>query len=71
MITHLPVLCEESNVPYVYIPSKEDLGAAGATKRPTSCVLVSEKMKSSDEKEGYVECMGELKSLNDKMITTA
>lgn len=40
VITHVPILCEESDVPYIYVPSKEDLGAAGATKRPTSCTLV-------------------------------
>lgn len=40
VITHLPILCEESEIPYVYVPSKEDLANAGATKRPTCCVLV-------------------------------
>ncbi|KAG5377177.1 hypothetical protein IGI04_041773 [Brassica rapa subsp. trilocularis] len=40
VITHLPVLCEEAGVPYVYVPSKEDLAQAGSTKRPTCCVLV-------------------------------
>lgn len=23
VITHVPILCEEANVPYVYVPSKE------------------------------------------------
>lgn len=40
VITHLPVLCEESGVPYVFVPSKEALGGAGQTKRPTSVMLV-------------------------------
>ena len=40
VISHLPVLCEESDVPYIFVPSKVDLGAAGQTKRPTSCTLV-------------------------------
>ncbi|PON92693.1 H/ACA ribonucleoprotein complex, subunit Nhp2, eukaryote [Trema orientale] len=43
VITHVPILCEESEIPYVYVPSKEDLANAGATKRPTCCVLVSTK----------------------------
>ncbi|KNC21557.1 hypothetical protein FF38_07320 [Lucilia cuprina] len=29
VISHLPVLCEDNKVPYVFIPSKEDLGHAG------------------------------------------
>ncbi|KAE8688912.1 H/ACA ribonucleoprotein complex subunit 2-like protein [Hibiscus syriacus] len=40
VITHLPILCEEAEIPYVYVSSKEDLATAGATKRPTCCVLV-------------------------------
>eukprot|EP00262_Sarcandra_glabra_P011893 TRINITY_DN2942_c1_g3_i1.p1 TRINITY_DN2942_c1_g3~~TRINITY_DN2942_c1_g3_i1.p1 ORF type:complete len:152 (+),score=20.85 TRINITY_DN2942_c1_g3_i1:50-505(+) len=40
VITHVPILCEEAEIPYVYVPSKEDLATAGATKRPTCCVLV-------------------------------
>ncbi|WCJ22047.1 H/ACA ribonucleoprotein complex subunit 2-like protein [Euphorbia peplus] len=40
VITHVPVLCEDNGIPYVYVPSKEDLANAGATKRPTCCVLV-------------------------------
>ena len=38
VITHLPTLCEENDVPYVFVPSKADLGSAGSTKRPTSVV---------------------------------
>ncbi|XP_021909157.1 H/ACA ribonucleoprotein complex subunit 2-like protein [Carica papaya] len=40
VITHVPVLCEDADIPYIYVPSKEDLANAGATKRPTCCVLV-------------------------------
>lgn len=41
VISHLPVLCEDNEVPYVFIPAKEALGKASRTKRPTSVVLVS------------------------------
>ncbi|KAJ3188051.1 snoRNA-binding protein [Irineochytrium annulatum] len=69
VITHVPVLCEESDVPYVYVPSKEDLGAAGATKRPTSVVMV---VRKADVEYGelYEEVFGELKGLNESLITT-
>lgn len=43
VITHLPIMCEERGIPYFYVPSKHDLGAAATTKRPTSCVLVNPK----------------------------
>ena len=58
VITHVPMLCEEAGVQYVYVHSKEQLGAAGMTKRPTSVMLVlpkavkgSVKMGKDDEKE--------------------
>ena len=54
VITHVPVICEEASVPYCYVPSKEDLGAAGATKRPTSVVMVGEKGKTGEAVEGFM-----------------
>ena len=82
VLTHLPVLCEDKGIPYVYVPSKEvrrpmcslvrsfvaglmirthhaqELGGAGQTKRPTSCILIMQsppKGGESDEetKEAY------------------
>lgn len=43
VMSHLPILLEEHNIPYLFVPSKRDLGAAACTKRPTSCVLVKDK----------------------------
>ena len=40
VISHIPVLCEDKNIPYLYIRSRAELGAAGSTKRPTSVVLI-------------------------------
>lgn len=53
VITHVPILCEEAGIPYIFVPRKEDLGAASATKRPTSCVLVS--AGSADEHREYFD----------------
>ena len=41
VISHIPVLCEDHAIPYVYVPSRAELGAAGATKRPTSVVMIT------------------------------
>jgi H/ACA ribonucleoprotein complex subunit 2 len=43
VISFLPVLLEEKSVPYLFVPSKQDLGAAACTKRPTSVVLIKTK----------------------------
>lgn len=74
VITHIPILCEESNVPYIYVHSKEELGAAGQTKRPTSCMLVlpdaqkgGDKMSDDDAKEFkdmYGKVVSKIKSLD-------
>ena len=31
VMSHLPVLLEEHNIPYLFVPSKRDLGAAACT----------------------------------------
>jgi len=63
IISHLPVLSEEAQIPYVFVPSKEELGLASATKRPTSCVMVcpgmKKKGKSEESKEDYKEIYDE------------
>eukprot|EP00250_Pteridium_aquilinum_P004083 c14320_g1_i1 orf=86-547(+) len=51
VITHVPVLCEESDIPYIYVPSKEDLASASITKRPTCCVLVMTEPQKGEVKE--------------------
>ena len=50
VISHLPVYCENNSIPYIFVQSKADLGAAAATKRPTSCVLVQELPSDAPDK---------------------
>ncbi|KAJ3129686.1 snoRNA-binding protein [Nowakowskiella sp. JEL0407] len=71
VLTHLPVLCEDNQVPYIYVPSKEELGHAGSTKRPTSCMMLMEEGKKNDEvKEGYKEVEEEVREMNQTLIRT-
>ena len=72
VISHIPVLCEDHGVPYIFVPSRAELGAAGSTKRPTSVVMVSperggkkkaagdEKEKKEEGEEDFSEVYGEL-----------
>jgi len=62
VISHIPVFCETHEIPYCYVPSKELLGAAANTKRPTSVILVTEKA-AADSKEEYAEVMKGLTGL--------
>ncbi|MCJ1321661.1 snoRNA-binding protein [Xylographa vitiligo] len=54
VISHIPVLCEDHGIPYIFVTSRAELGAAGSTKRPTSVVMVSPEKggkKGGTEKE--------------------
>lgn len=57
---HLPVLCEDRNLPYAYIPSKMDLGTSAGTKRPTCVILIK---PHEDYQEAYDECLEEVSGL--------
>jgi len=59
----LPILLEEKNVPYIFVPSKQDLGAAACTKRPTSVVLVKTK-KDFEAQDLYDALTKEAKEYN-------
>jgi len=40
VVSHLPVLAEQADVTYVWVPSRKELGIAAGSRRPTSVVLV-------------------------------
>nr|CAH7729218.1 unnamed protein product [Callosobruchus chinensis] len=48
IMCHLPAVCEEKNIPYVYIPSRKDLGGAMGVKRGCLTVLIRPHDEYSD-----------------------
>ncbi|CAG8978411.1 hypothetical protein HYALB_00011109 [Hymenoscyphus albidus] len=68
VISHIPVLCEDHNVPYIFVTSRAELGAAGNTKRPTSVVMVSEKI--SGKKGEKVEVDAEFAEVYKDLLKT-
>ncbi len=40
VIAHLPLLCDERKIPYVFVPSKDKLGAAVGIDVPSASVCV-------------------------------
>ncbi|RLI99394.1 MAG: 50S ribosomal protein L7ae [Candidatus Aenigmatarchaeota archaeon] len=46
ILMHLPTLCEEKNIPYAYVPSKQELGKAAGIDVAASSVAIE------DEGEG-------------------
>ena len=41
ILLHLPLLCEDKNVPYVFVPSKVALGRACGVSRPVIAASVT------------------------------
>ncbi|KAH7148476.1 50S ribosomal protein L30e-like protein [Dactylonectria macrodidyma] len=59
VISHLPVLCEDHNVPFIFVTSRAELGAAAKTKRPTSVVMIMEKPEGKKSKDKSADKDGE------------
>jgi large subunit ribosomal protein L7Ae len=42
VIAHLPILCEERKIPYVFVPSKITLGTSSGIDVPSAAVCITE-----------------------------
>jgi len=60
VICHLPGVCEDKGMPYVYVPTGKDLGVAMGVKR---CCLVVMIRPHEDYQELYDELVEEVKLL--------
>lgn len=70
VIMHFPVLCEEHNVPYLYVRSRADLGVAACTKRATSVVMLKpEGKKNADSKGKKKDADAEMEDADDKKVS--
>ena len=61
IVAHLPVLSEEKDIPYVYVPEKRELGSAAGLKVPTASVALSESEEAMDLIREIEEKVTELK----------
>jgi large subunit ribosomal protein L7Ae len=63
IVAHLPVLCEEKKIPYVYVPKKSDLGtASGLDVGTASCAIV----QSGKAKKEVKALASQIKELTGK-----
>ncbi|KAI5793271.1 50S ribosomal protein L30e-like protein [Geopyxis carbonaria] len=76
VISHIPVLCEDHDVPYMFVSSRAELGAAAATKRPTSVTMVvparagaAKKGKKGEKDEKPAEVDPEFKEAYDEAVS--
>jgi len=59
ILLHLPLLCEDKNVPYVYVPSKTSLGRACGVSRAVIAASITTNEAS--------DLMNQIRSLKDKV----
>ncbi|MCS7094581.1 MAG: 50S ribosomal protein L7Ae [Thaumarchaeota archaeon] len=61
IVAFLPILCDEKRVPYVYVPSKRDLGGAAGLDVPTSAIAVVEPGEGKSYLEEIVKKVNEVR----------
>ncbi len=61
VVMHLPVLCDEKQVPYAYVESKLELGRAAGIDVPTSSISIE---SEGEGKKVVSEISAKLKQLN-------
>ncbi|KAK9506347.1 hypothetical protein O3M35_008302 [Rhynocoris fuscipes] len=60
VMIHLPAVCEDKEIPYCYVPSKDDIGTAMGVTRGVITVLI---LDNPEIQELYAEILDEVKAL--------
>jgi len=61
VLAHMPILCEEKNIPYAYVQSKEELGSSAGLKVGTASVAIVNPGKEKGGIENIVKKIEALK----------
>jgi ribosomal protein eL8 len=61
ILAHMPVLCDEKNIPYAYVPSKDELGSSAGLHVSTAAVAITNPGKDKTMLENLVKKTNELK----------
>ena len=60
ILVHMPVLCQEKNVPYTYVPSRMDLGRSAGLNTGTACLALVDLGEAKDLLEKIIKEINEL-----------
>jgi len=61
IVAHLPPLCDEKGIPYIYVPNKRELGAAAGIDLGAAAVTIAEAGQATEVVKEIVERIRELK----------
>ncbi|MBU7016328.1 MAG: 50S ribosomal protein L7ae [Theionarchaea archaeon] len=62
IVAHLPVLCDEKKIPYVYVPKKGELGAACGLDVGTASAAIVQEGKAKKEVKALITQIKDLRS---------
>ena len=61
IVAHLPPLCDEKGIPYIYVPNKRELGAAAGMDVGAAAITIAEAGQATSAVKEIVERVRELK----------
>ena len=61
ILMHMPALCEERNVPYAFVPSREELGNACGLEKPTASIAIIDAGKGKPLLDDLAKKIADLK----------
>jgi len=66
IIQHIPMLCDEKRIPYAFVPSKNDLGAAAGLPVGTSAIAIASAGEAAKKLQQVVEQINVIRSASVK-----
>ena len=64
LVAHIPILCEKSGTPYIYVGTKESLAAGSLSKNPTTVMMLCRPSKSHSVRDDYINVFNQIVELN-------
>jgi large subunit ribosomal protein L7Ae len=61
VVAHLPLLCEDKKIPFIFVPTKEDLGSAAGIETTAAAVAIVQPNKAESLVKEVVEKVNALK----------
>ena len=62
ILAHMPILCDEKNIPYTYVPSKQELGNAAGLGVATAAIAILNPGKEKSAIENIVKKLETIKN---------
>lgn len=61
IVAHLPLLCEEKKIPYIYVPSKAELGKAAGIEVAAASACIIDPGEAKDLVDEIIKKVSEIK----------